>query len=339
MNQSNIIDKINIISFDVTTVTGGISREASEDKNVFTAGSVRYIDPIHLRPFVAARQAGNRACRARGVRFLSGWAIPDVSVDSLVAELNDIAAGVKTAKHDLVANWDANKQHWLDINPQISSYKSRFPTAQYADRATDVSLSVYRIHPTAVKTNAEDGIGVEVKGLAQRVLVEISQDILDTWDPSQVQASQRIKNLLSRVANKFRTLEFLGGNLAVLAKYVNDAIERLPMEGPIKGDDYLTLAGVLGILSSPEKMAKTAIGVKATEDAETDENLVPEIAIAEPITQPMVDAEQIVVEVKPALPEAIVAEEPKVVDPVVQPKRTQVKAAQPEKNSSEAWGF
>lgn len=147
MNQEQVIEKINVIAFDVTCVSGTISRESGSDATVFTPGAVRYIDPSHLRAFTSARQAANRACRARGVRFLSGWAVPDVSVAPLISELNEVALKVANAKTDLIQNWDTNIQAWVEGHPQVAGYRGRFPTKRHADKQTSASLAVYRIHP------------------------------------------------------------------------------------------------------------------------------------------------------------------------------------------------
>ncbi|OZA27566.1 MAG: hypothetical protein B7X93_08815 [Hydrogenophilales bacterium 17-61-9] len=253
MNET-VIEKINVVAFDVTAVSGTISRDPADDSKVFTPGSVRYIDPSHLKVFAAARQQANRACRNRGVRFLSGWAVPDNAVDTLVAELNPIAEKVENAKAELVTKWDETLRAWQELQPQVAPYKGRFPTAQHVSHQTGARLSVYRIHPAAVDSSAKDGIKTEVDGLAGRVLHEIAQDVQDTWKPGASQASQRIKNLLGRLANKCRTLEFLGGNLGATASFIDEAISRLPAEGAIQGADFAVLSGILTILSSPEKM-------------------------------------------------------------------------------------
>lgn len=254
MSDSKIIEKINVVSFDVNCVSGTISREASADANIFTPGAVRYIDPKNLRAFTAARQAANRACRTKGVRFLSGWAVPDESVESLVAELNEISEKVIREKNILIGNWGDDIQRWVEANPQVANYQSRFPSMEHVSKQINASLAVYRINPATVNSTAEDGIQTEVKGLAGRVLNEISQDVLDTWKPGATQASQRIKGLLKRLSSKCRTLEFLGGNLSAVAKFIDQGVHALPTQGAIAGVDFMVLTGLLAILASPEKM-------------------------------------------------------------------------------------
>lgn len=261
--MEQIIDKINVVVFEVTAVSGTVSRDPGDDPKVFTAGSVRYINPDDLKVYAAARQQASRACRNRGVRFLSGWAIPDDSVEPLIAELNPIAQRVEAAKADLISGWDTKLRDWQELQPQVAPYAGKFPSAGHADRQTGARLSVYRIHPAGVQSEAKDGIQVEVDGLAGRVLHEIAQDVQDNWKPGASQASQRIKNLLNRLANKCRTLEFLGGNLGSTASFIEEAIRRMPTEGPIQGADFAVLAGILNILSSPEKMQATSEMIEA----------------------------------------------------------------------------
>jgi hypothetical protein len=252
--MEQIIDKINVVVFEITSISGTVTRDAQDDPKVFTAGSVRYINPDELKVFMAARQNANRACRNRGVRFLSGWAVPDEAVEPLVAELNPIAQKVEQAKANLITGWDEKLREWEELQPQVIPYRSRFPTREHVARQTGARLSVYRIHPATVVSDAKDGIQVEVEGLADRVLHEIAQDVQSTWKPNATQASQRIKNLLGRLASKCRTLEFLGRNLGSMASFIDEAITRLPANGAIQGADFAVLAGILTILSSPERM-------------------------------------------------------------------------------------
>lgn len=260
MNQKEIIEKINVVSFDIKSVAGTISREAGEtgDVTIFTAGGVRYIDPKHLRGFAAARQAANRLCRASGVRFLSGWAVPDKSLGELLDDLTKINQQVEDDKAFLIKNWPLFLGEWEDKNPEVQSYRTRFPSSSYVDVHVGAKLSVYRIHPQATGLGMADGIESEVTGLSARVLQEIAQDVSDTWNPRANQASQRIKNLLERIKHKCETLEFLGGGLGNLATFIEEALHRLPTQGAITGADFAVLAGILGILSSPKEMQKVA---------------------------------------------------------------------------------
>ena len=258
--MEKIIDKINVVVFEVNSISGTISRDADTgmDEKAFTQGSVRYIDPLQLRVFAAARQAAQRLCRNTAVRFLSGWAVPDEALPRLVANLQPIAQNVETAKADLVKNWDVLLARWRQQVPSIAPFAHRFPNAAYAAHQTNARLSVYRIHPTQTDSLSaspiKDGLTEEVENLSTRVLQEIAADVQDTWKPGSTQATQRIRKLLSRLSDKCKTLEFLGGNLGHLAGFIDEALMRIPTSGVIAGADFAILASILNVLSSPDSM-------------------------------------------------------------------------------------
>jgi hypothetical protein len=258
--MEKIIDKINVVVFEVNSISGTISRDtdSGDDAKAFTQGAVRYIDPLQLRVFAAARQAAQRLCRNTAVRFLSGWAVPDEALPRMVANLQPIAQNVETAKAELVANWDDLLERWRRQVPSVAPFAHRFPTAAYAAQGTSAKLSVYRIHPTPTDNLSslpiKDGLTEEVENLSTRVLQEIAADVQDTWKSGSTQATQRIRKLTSRISEKCKTLEFLGGNLGNLAGFIDEALARIPSGGVIAGADFAILASILSVLSSPERM-------------------------------------------------------------------------------------
>ena len=268
MRVHELTQKINVIVPDVRTISGTVSRdgEVTADDDVFTSGSVRYINPVHLRPYLAARNAANRYCRLRGVRFLSGYAVADESLDSIASDMSEIGKDVAEKKAVLIANWDRYLNEWQDGHAEVAKWSYRFPSARHADQRIGFSVSIYKIHPAqVVMKGAEDGIASEIKGLAGRVLEEIAQDVRETWNPGTEKATQRIKGLLRCIAEKARTLSFLdGGRLGDLAKFVEDTIASMPPVGCIEGKNFLELSGLMSILVSPAKMAE---GVLVIEEA------------------------------------------------------------------------
>ncbi|MBZ0295831.1 MAG: DUF3150 domain-containing protein [Anaerolineae bacterium] len=268
--MQEIISKLNVIVPEIRTISGTVSKdgESLDDANAFTAGSVRYIDPKYLRAFTTARQASIRACRQRGVRFLSGYAVPDESVAPLLAELAEITAKVNQEKIELMDKWGERLTEWEKEHPSVAKWKSRFPSASHAERQIGASVAAYKIEPKAdMPAAVEDGIASEVKGLAAQVIEEIAQDVRDTWKPGAVKASQRIKGLLRRITEKARSLSFLDGHrLGNLARLVEETIAKLPPTGAIEGNDFLVLSGLMTILESPRRMLEGNLTINMVEE-------------------------------------------------------------------------
>lgn len=259
---SQVIEKINIVVPEVRSISGTVSRDGlTEDEAAFTTGAVRYIDGVHLRPFVTARAAASRVCLRRGVRLLNGFGIPDEALDAVVSDLSDIDVSVSTARAIVTNNWSTLLANWQEQHPAVAAYAGRFPSASLAASRIGMTLAVYKVNPQPVKVEAgkraiDDQITMEIGGLAGRVLEEIAQEVKTAWKPEATRATQRIKGLLGRVLDKLNTLTFLdGGKLGKVARFVEDSIRRLPVAGDIEGHDFLVLSGILGILASPARMA------------------------------------------------------------------------------------
>lgn len=288
-----VAEKLVLIGVDINCISGKVSRDDirdGDDKEVFTSGAVRYVHPSVLRPFAAAKQAALRACRNRGTRFWGAWAIAESELPGLSEELSKIAESVTKAKAEVIGRWEEELADWERTHPAAANYRHLFPNRTTAEKGIGVAVSAVRIAPMQGVTigGAEDAISNEIKSMPMQILHEIATDIRDSWNPGAMKATQSIKGLLGRIANKCRTLAFVGGNLAEVATFVEKAIAALPTTGDITGNDYLILSGVLSLLEKPERVAAGQLSVRIAEDpadAKSTEDTAPVTTTAE-VTQP-----------------------------------------------------
>lgn len=283
---SEITGKLILVGVDVSSISGTITRDDrrdGDDKDVFTSGAVRYISPIVLRPFAAARQAAVRACRSRGTRFWGGWAVSEEALPELKLELERIAKFVNEKKEAVINNWERELAQWEGIHPAAATYRNRFPSRNMADKAIGIAVSAVKIAPTGnVILGADDAVSQEVFGMPRRILEEIASDVRDSWKPGAQKATQAIKGLLGRIRDKCSSLSFVGGNLADVAAFVDRSILSLPQSGDITGNDFLRLSGILSLLEKPDLLAAGdfSFQVKIEEEvteapvASTPENVV-----------------------------------------------------------------
>lgn len=270
-DQQTIINLLNVVVADVTTFSGAVKRpENTEEPEVYTAGALRIIDPKHLRPFLAARQAVNRACLAMGTRFLSGYAVPDENLAQLLERLKEISVKMAEAKANLIGNYDNWIGEWADAHPAArNEILARAPKVAYADKQINFSLRAFKIQPQAeavASVGCEDGIAVEIGGLAKQIVQEIAQDVRDSWSPDTEAASQRVRGLLKRVCSKARSLSFIDSRLGEIARFVETTAASLPTSGRIEGRDYLVLSGLLNLLVAPERLLTGPLAVDLPEE-------------------------------------------------------------------------
>lgn len=249
------IKLINVVNVEVHTISGGITKDVAQSE-AFTSGAVRYIDAAILRPFGTARTMSNRLCQANGTRFLSGWAISDERLPIVLEGLKKYQQDVEAARENLVDNYEEHLANWETLHPEIKPWRNSFPKVHRA-RASGMSVAVYKIQPQDMESAGFDRNGVEreLEGLPWQILEEIAQDVSEAWIPGSDRATQKIKGLLTRVRDKLRSLEFLGGNLRSIARAIEDVMSRLPAAGSITGPDFVMLSGLLHSLADPHRAA------------------------------------------------------------------------------------
>lgn len=263
MNEQEILGSLNIVQVEVTCTSGAVSKTDSGNRgdDVFTDGSVRYMDRKLLRPFLTARNAASRLCRSFGTRFLGGWAIPDTKLSVVRDGLEDITREFAVERAKLEGELSLHRAEWLTDHPEVGAYAHRFPTAAEVMSGISIQTSAFKINPQAMpglSGGEHDGITQGVKGLAGQILAEIAQDARDAFSPETTQASARAKNSLVRAKEKLDALTFVDASLATVAKMIGDTLAVLPSTGPLRGQDFAIYAGLMNTLMQPKQVVATA---------------------------------------------------------------------------------
>lgn len=263
MNEQEILGSLNIVQIEVTCTSGAVSKtdNSTRGDDVFTDGSVRYMDRKLLRPFLTARNAAARLCRSFGTRFLGGWAIPDNKLSVVRDGLEDITREFAVERAKLESDIQNHKAEWLADHPEVMPFSHRFPTPAEIMAGIAIHVSAFKINPQILPglSNGEhDGITQGVKGLAGQILAEIAQDARDAFSPEAAQASARAKNSLVRAKEKLDALTFVDASLATVAKMIGDTLAVLPSSGPLRGQDFAIYAGLMNTLMQPQQVVATA---------------------------------------------------------------------------------
>lgn len=267
MNEKMILDTLNVVQVDVACTSGAVSKtETSRSGDeVFTDGSVRYMDRKLLRPFTSARQAAIRLCRTYGTKFLGGWAIPDDRLDEVRQGLEAITANFQAEKTDLETKLPRHLREWEADHPEINQYAHRFPRPAEILGGIHIQASAYKIQPRymeGLSSGEHDGITQGIKGLAGQILAEIAQDARDAFSPDASRASARAKNVLVRAKTKLESLAFVDSSLAPVAQMIGDTLNVLPNQGPLNGQDFTIYAGLMNTLMQPKQVVATAAMLK-----------------------------------------------------------------------------
>jgi hypothetical protein len=258
-NVKEIVGKLNIVCPEVQCICGSVSKSGEVVDSAFTQGSVRYMDQKLLRPYSKARQAATRLCRINGTRFLNGFAIPDENIQAVRAGLQAIYQELASERLNLEAKLPDHMREWALKHPEILPYQIKFPTARMIVESIGMMVSEFKINPSDLQsTGIKDGISHEISGLAARTLSEIAQDVRDSWSPEAQGATTRSRGVLERMKHKLDSLAFIDAELSEVAQMIGRTLSELPSTGPIRGNDFMVLSGIMNTLSDPANVVKTA---------------------------------------------------------------------------------
>ncbi len=132
------------------------------------------IDPLTLRVFGRIKHQADAVLEGCGVRFLSGWAVPEGKAAEVFAELDGIVARYNDEKTAFLASYDANVSDWAARNPGFSReiLEGKVDIAAVAERIS-AGYEAFRLQP--VTASGAQALANRVGGLGGELIADIAQ--------------------------------------------------------------------------------------------------------------------------------------------------------------------
>ena len=259
MNTQEITQKLNIIdlAIRVPNATAVSSRRVDGDEKVFKAVNAAFCNTKVFAPFHAMRRRMERLCLSKGTRLCGGFAVPD-------EYLSEILESIKTAQNvfdvdraKLVHSWPAPVDEWCTQHPtEEVEIRSIAPDAATIGQGLSFDIRLYKAVSQAESLGQfgiRDGLAGQVSGLAYQIASEVAAEARDFWRSRKEagRAEQSARVGLNRWLGKIRSLLFIDPRLSRAVKLLEDGINALPTSGMIEGGDFITLSGLVSIMSDP----------------------------------------------------------------------------------------
>jgi len=243
-----------------TTIWSGEKKLRPEDlggvklppDKLASLGSKRTFDPVALRVFKTLKRRAERALSDVGVRFLSGYAIPESALDSVFQVLIEVEAEFVEAKRDFLFDYDTKLEAWLKEAGEWSEIvrKAVEPASSVANKL-HCGFTAYKVgEPVAASVMVQETLARQVGGLSDQLMQEVAQAAKETLEESYNGRTEVTRKALSQVNNikaKLEGLMFLNpAEIGGLVMNVNAVLAAVPKSGPITG---AVLAGIVGVLS------------------------------------------------------------------------------------------
>lgn len=252
------LDKVDVVYIDIRAFSGMKTLDDSEvpldDEEVTTKGSKWVIDKTHLRHFHRIRGEVARVGVRFGTRFMGGYAFPKDHTKAALAEFDRIRKEWDAIVDGFLQSYPTYVGEWASAKPKwAESIQRSAPSVEKLRKTFRFGYQAFQINPSG-EPNAGSLVQEDLESMGFQVAKEVAQDLRDSFDGSQGQVTQRCRRVLERCKAKFQAFAFLDPMLGAAAGRIQEALNALPQTGPIKGNDFLVLAGLVGLLSQPHKV-------------------------------------------------------------------------------------
>ena len=231
-------------------------------EDLASLGSKRIADPETLKVFFTLKARAFSFLDKHGVRFMSGWAIPEDKADAIIQELVDIRGEYLSAKEAFLADYDKSIQSWIEKHRQWSDIiRNSVVSPDYVRSRLSFKWQLYKVAPlqSPASTDAvlEAGLAEEVTGLGATLFGEVARDAEDMWKKvylGKAEVTHRALSPLKTMHAKLTGLSFVEPHVAPVADIIKSALDRMPRRGNISGPDLLMLQGLVCLLKDSDTL-------------------------------------------------------------------------------------
>ncbi|MEA4991194.1 DUF3150 domain-containing protein [Desulfovibrio desulfuricans] len=225
-------------------------------EDLASLGSKRIADPENLKIFGTLKARAFNYLDRQGVRFMSGWAIPEEKAGEIVQELCSIRNDFQKEKESFLAGYDQNVQAWIEKHHQWGEIiRNSLVGPDYVRARMDFRWQLYKVAPLEQHTDntavLEAGLAEEVQGLGGTLFDEVAKSADDIWRRvyhGKTEVTHKALSPLRTLHTKLTGLSFVEPHVAPVADIVQSALLRMPKKGNITGTDLLLLQGLVCLL-------------------------------------------------------------------------------------------
>ena len=235
-------------------------------EDLASLGSKRIADPENLKVFGTLKARAFNYLDRHGVRFMSGWAIPEEKAGEIVHELCNIRNNFQKEKESFLAGYDQNVQAWIEKHHQwVEIIRNSIVGPDDVRARMDFRWQLYKVSPLEQHTDntavLEAGLAEEVQGLGGTLFGEVAKSAEDIWRRvyhGKTEVTHKALSPLRTLHAKLTGLSFVEPHVAPVADIVQSALLRMPKKGNIIGTDLLLLQGLVCLLKDSDALVAHA---------------------------------------------------------------------------------
>jgi hypothetical protein len=237
-----------------------LTREQIPPTTLASLGSKRICAPDDLAPGYRCKQQAERVCQLYGFRFLGHFAVPEQRLEALLRGLEVAVADFNAWRSDFLARYEAVIDRWVQQHPGWEAIIRRAvePVDAVAARLA-AGYQVFRIGPATDQADdtANAGLAAKAATLGDRLLASVAQDAQALWRESlhgRDQVGRRALRPVQAILDKLQGWALIDPTVAPIVQRIELALAALPGRGPIQGSHLNALAGLVFLLSDPDRL-------------------------------------------------------------------------------------
>ena len=245
---------------------------------IATLGSKRLCDPNALSALHRIESRARDCCTKAGVKFLNGFAVPKSKAPELLGQLAELQKDFQQEKEvflnlyeETIRDWAAAHPGWEHILRTVIPKDVVESKIGFDFQAFTVSEPIFRNEDAEDGPDAQVASAPSINGLLKAthelpatLFAEISQDARASWQRSfegKAFVTRKALRPLKTLLTKLELMMFLAPQaIEPIAQRIRQRLASLPKKGPIAGNDYAIVAGIVYALSDVERL-KTYAGL------------------------------------------------------------------------------
>ena len=265
MTDITVLDHLLVVNLDIHIWTArkklvplDLGGAELPPEDLASLGSKRVCNPEDLRSFTTLKARAVSVLERSGIRFLSGWAVPDTRIDDIMRELAVIRDEFNAAKESFLQRYEQSVRDWIARHPQWGNIIAGSTVSEeYVRSRLDFRWQVFQVaQPEAVDRNM-DNLKEDIDRLGGTLFDEIAKAAGEAWHrcyAGKTEITRKALSPLKAMYDKLMGLTFVEPRVAPVAELLDTAFRSIPKRGAITGSTLVMLQGLVSLLQSPQAL-------------------------------------------------------------------------------------
>ena len=265
MTDITVLDHLLVVNLDIHIWTArkklvplDLGGAELPPEDLASLGSKRVCNPEDLRSFTTLKARAVSVLERSGIRFLSGWAVPDTRIDDIMRELAVIRDEFNAAKESFLQRYEQSVRDWIARHPQWGNIIAGSTVSEeYVRSRLDFRWQVFQVaQPEAVDRNM-DNLKEDIDRLSGTLFDEIAKAAGEAWHrcyAGKTEITRKALSPLKAMYDKLMGLTFVEPRVAPVAELLDTAFRSIPKRGAITGSTLVMLQGLVSLLQSPQAL-------------------------------------------------------------------------------------